>query len=147
MTRLYTAFVGCKVSQADSEAARAELLAAGFDEAVSAEDADVAVVHTCAVTREAERKSRQLAHRLARRGLRVVVAGCAATRDPAQFEGEAVTPLGKRSWEQVAVDLGADAPATAPPSAPSASSSLRSASSRPARRTRHVLKTQDGCGG
>lgn len=147
MTRLYTAFVGCKVSQADSEAARAELLAAGLDEAASAEDADVAVVHTCAVTREAERKSRQLAHRLARRGLRVVVAGCAVTRDATQFEGEAVTPLGERSWSELAADLGEHASATPPPGAPSASSSLRPASTSPSRRTRFVLKAQDGCGG
>jgi len=166
-TRLYTAFVGCKVSQADSEAARAELLAAGLEEAVTAEDADVAVIHTCAVTREAERKSRQLAHRLARRGVRVVVAGCAATRDAAQFDGEAVTPLGERSWAQLAVDLGAGAPVaalaaretgggamgTGEPSPREAPPSPREAppsppvSPRPGRRTRFVLKAQDGCGG
>ncbi|MBN2203578.1 MAG: MiaB/RimO family radical SAM methylthiotransferase [Thermoleophilia bacterium] len=160
MTRLYTAFVGCKVSQADSEAARTELLAAGLEEAVSAEDADVALIHTCAVTREAERKSRQLAHRLARRGLRVVVAGCAVTRDPAQFDGEAVTLLGERSWEQLAVDLGADAPA-APLAARetdggvtgTGETSPRAAQPSPRvppssrRRTRFVLKAQDGCGG
>jgi len=174
-TLLYTAFVGCKVSQADSEAARAELLAAGLEEAVTAEDADVAVVHTCAVTREAERKSRQLAHRLERRGLRVVVAGCAATRDAAQFDGEAVMPLGERSWAQLAVDLGAGAPVAAlaaretggveagtgktspgaaPPSPRAAPPGphVRRPGQRvprpsPRRRTRFVLKAQDGCGG
>ncbi len=151
VTRLFTAFVGCKVSQADSEAARAELLAAGLEEAGSAEDADVAVVHTCAVTGEAERKSRQLAHRLARRGLRVVVAGCAATRDAGQFAAEGVTPLGERPWAQLARDLGAPAPATAAADGAGAAAAggtgPEAAPRSASRRTRFVLKAQDGCGG
>ena len=111
MTRVHTAFVGCKVSQADSEAAGARLVAAGLEGASSPGSADIAVVHTCAVTAEAERKSRQLVRRLARRGLRVVVAGCAARRDAGQFVGEGVTLIGDRSWEQVAAELVAESPA------------------------------------
>ena len=78
MTRVAAAFVGCKVSQADSDEALARLCASGLDPAAR-DDADVVIVHTCCVTAEAERKSRQVARREARAGRRVVVAGCAAS--------------------------------------------------------------------
>ena len=78
MTSVAAAFVGCKVSQADGEAALRELAAAGLEIAGSRDAADVVVVHTCCVTAEAERKSRRLVRRAAADGRRVVVAGCAA---------------------------------------------------------------------
>ena len=77
MTRVAAAFVGCKVNQADSDEALARLCASGLSPAAR-DDADVVIVHTCCVTAEAERKSRQVARREARAGRRVVVAGCAA---------------------------------------------------------------------
>lgn len=150
MTRLLTVFVGCKVSQADSEAARAELLAAGLEEAASAAEADVAVVHTCAVTAEAERKSRKLVHRLSRQGLRVVVSGCAATRDAGQFGGAGVSTFCGQSWAEVAAEL------ASPERAPQAAGAGRDvlphgrpapAATRGRARTRVTLKVQDGCGG
>ncbi len=139
MTRVYSAFVGCKVSQADSDAARAQLLAAGLEAAATRGDADLAVVHTCAVTAEAERKSRQLVNRLARGGLPVIVTGCAVTLDATQFAADGVTSLGGRTWADIAGEVAGKSTATrvegsvpAPP---------------PRRRTRFVLKAQDGCGG
>ena len=64
MTRVYTAFVGCKVSQADADGLGAALQQDGHVR-VEAADAQVSVVVTCCVTAEAERKSRQLVNRLA----------------------------------------------------------------------------------
>jgi len=150
MTRVFMTFLGCKVSQADSEAARAELLADGLEEAASADEADVAVVHTCAVTAEAERKSRKLAHRMARRGARVVVAGCAVTRDAAQFTRDGATAFAGRSWADLADELGASAAAApaVPARAIPARDEAGAAAPRPSRgRTRATLKVQDGCGG
>ena len=48
------------------------------------------LLHTCGVTAEAERSSRQLARRLAAHGRPVVVAGCAAALRPEQFDGPGI---------------------------------------------------------
>ena len=141
MTRVASAFVGCKVSQADADQALAELRARGADVAARREDADVVVVHTCCVTVEAERKSRRLVRRLARDGRRVVVAGCAATLHPGQFDGAGVDVLGDRGWDEV-LDLD--------PPAGDEERGATAAALPPGRgggRTRLVLKVQDGCDG
>jgi threonylcarbamoyladenosine tRNA methylthiotransferase MtaB len=69
-------FLGCKVSYADAQAVREQLLRDGHLEAHGA--ADVAVVNTCCVTHEAVSKSRQAVSRAARVHGRVYVTGCAA---------------------------------------------------------------------
>src|SRR5213078_2774974 len=71
--------------------ARRALLAAGHVEAPEP-DAELHVINTCCITREAEAKSRQSARRSARTGRRVVVTGCAANLNAAQFD-ESVTAL------------------------------------------------------
>ncbi len=142
MTRVAAAFVGCKVSQADSDEALARLCASGLDPAAR-DDADVVIVHTCCVTAEAERKSRQVARREARAGRRVVVAGCAAALHPEQFLEAGLELLGGRSWDEVAEGCGA-ARAQATPAA----GGRRVAGARvPGARTRAVVKVQDGCAG
>ncbi len=145
MTRVHAAFVGCKVSQADGEAALAQLVAAGLRPVKDAESADVCVLTSCCVTAEAERKSRRLARRLAKDGRRVIVAGCAATLRPEQFEHPGVEVVGAEKWADVAARLGAREPdgACEPSSATRAG-----AVAPPARaRTRFMLKVQDGCAG
>lgn len=142
MTRVAAAFVGCKVSQADSDEALARLCASGLDPAAR-DDADVVIVHTCCVTAEAERKSRQVARREARAGRRVVVAGCAAALHPEQFLEPGLELLGGRSWDEVAEGYGV-ARAQATP----AEGGRRVAGTRvPGARTRAVVKVQDGCAG
>ena len=51
--------LGCKVNQYDADAMRAVLDRGGFRVCDAQEFADVYVINTCAVTAEAERKSRQ----------------------------------------------------------------------------------------
>jgi threonylcarbamoyladenosine tRNA methylthiotransferase MtaB len=70
---------GCRLNSFESEVVRAHAAAAGLD--------DVIVVHTCAVTAEAERQARQAirrAHR-ARPDARIVVTGCSAQIDPLAY--------------------------------------------------------------
>ena len=135
MTRVATAFVGCKVSQADGEEALAELAAAGLRPVRGSDAADVVVVYTCCVTAEAERKSRRLVRRIVRDGKRVIVAGCAAALRPEQFDGPGVEVLARPDWVAVAAaTLGAGSPP-------------QDAAATPAARTRFVLKVQDGCAG
>jgi threonylcarbamoyladenosine tRNA methylthiotransferase MtaB len=151
VTRVHAAFVGCKVSQADAEAALAQLAAAGLQPVKYAESADVCVLTSCCVTAEAERKSRRLARRLAKDGRRVIVTGCAATLRPEQFEHPGVEVLGDEGWADVAARLGAREPSTAgrPSSAGDPSSATRAGVAAPPGRvrTRFTLKVQDGCAG
>ncbi|MGH2980398.1 MAG: MiaB/RimO family radical SAM methylthiotransferase [Solirubrobacterales bacterium] len=154
MTTFHVKFLGCKVSQADAMQARAALLEAGHQEAPEAE-ADLQVVNTCCITREAEAKSRQSVRRSLQvpaaggsgRGVaggtrRVVVTGCAANLNAAQFdeiapEVTALVGTAEDVAHQVAgtagpgcIDLGAEA-------APGSPLSLG--------RTRGFVKVQDGC--
>jgi len=70
---------GCRLNAYESEILRRHARAAGLD--------DVVVVHTCAVTTEAERQARQAIRRARREHphARIVVTGCAAQIDPARF--------------------------------------------------------------
>ena len=74
------ATLGCRANQADSDRLRAILQSAGFEEKPFGEKVDCAVVNTCTVTAEADRKSRQLLRRALRvlppEG-KVVATGCA----------------------------------------------------------------------
>jgi threonylcarbamoyladenosine tRNA methylthiotransferase MtaB len=144
VTRVFAAFVGCKVSQADSEAALGRLAAAGLEPVGDAHDADVCLVSTCCVTAEAERKSRRLARRLAQGGRRVFVAGCAATLRAAQFEHPGVEVVAANGWATLAARLAAEERDAA--AAPTASSDVaRRLNART--RTRFTLKVQEGCAG
>ncbi len=105
MTKVAGSFAGCKVSQADGEEALAGLAAVGLQTVTAMEAADVVVVHTCCVTAEAERKSRRLVRRAASAGRRVVVAGCAASLHPEQFEGDGVTVAARPDWTALAERL------------------------------------------
>jgi len=103
-------FLGCKVSHADAHEVRERLLADGHVERES--PADVAVVNTCCVTREAVSKSRKEAARAARTHRRVYVTGCAANLAADAFAGlaENVIVVAKRSEDTpafVAGDVGA----------------------------------------
>jgi threonylcarbamoyladenosine tRNA methylthiotransferase MtaB len=103
-------FLGCKVSHVDAHEVRERLLADGHSE--RDDRADVAVVNTCCVTREAVSKSRKEAARAARTHRRVYVTGCGANLAADAFAGlpENVLVVRKRSEETpafVAGDVGA----------------------------------------
>ena len=109
MATFTTRFLGCKVSFADAQAIREQLLADGHRE--SAASADVAVVNSCCVTHEAVAKSRQAVSRLARTTARVYVTGCAANLADS-FAGMSpnvvvVPRTGEAAAEAVAGDVGA----------------------------------------
>jgi threonylcarbamoyladenosine tRNA methylthiotransferase MtaB len=74
---------GCRASHADGDALVAELSREGVS-AVSAADAALVVLNTCAVTAEAERTARAYLRRVKRENpkARVVVTGCYAQRAP-----------------------------------------------------------------
>lgn len=135
MTTFSVRFLGCKVSQADAMLIRDALRDAGHVEA-NAERADVHVINTCALTLEAERKSRQQVNRAARAATRTFVTGCAANLNRDQFTAAGVTVL-NGSADRVAQELVANL-----------TPDLRLAchdAERPAGRTRAFIKVQNGC--
>lgn len=82
--RVATTTMGCKVNQFETEAIRQALQGAEFELVPFDADADLYLVNTCTVTKEADRQARQLIRRALRRNPEafMVVAGCYAQRDP-----------------------------------------------------------------
>ena len=83
---------GCRASQADGAALKAQLLQAGLDEAPGAGSSDLAVLNTCTVTAAADAEVRRVVRRIHRSNprCRVLVTGCYAQRAPheiARLEG------------------------------------------------------------
>ena len=84
--------LGCKVNYAETSSIVDMLVAEGWRLNTLDDGADVIIIHTCAVTGEAERKSRQQIRKIIRKhpGSRVGVIGCYAQLDPkkvAEIEG------------------------------------------------------------
>ena len=143
LTTFHTKFLGCKVSQADAMLARTRLLEAGHVEAPE-DEADLHVVNTCCITREAEAKSRQSVRRSAngRAGRRVVVTGCAANLNATQFDEIApeVTAL-----VGTADDVAAEVAGLAGPGCVDVETDVLARQPLSATRTRGFVKVQDGC--
>lgn len=88
--------LGCKVNEVESAQIAAELEKRGFETSESLCPADIYVLNTCAVTKEAERKSRQLVARALKfnPAARVYVCGCASEKDGGQFKKPCVRYIG-----------------------------------------------------
>ncbi len=87
--------LGCKVNKYESDALIFELKNRGFETSDKLENADAFIINTCAVTNEAEKKSRQMIER-ARKcnpNAKIYIMGCASQNRPQQFEGHDVTFL------------------------------------------------------
>jgi threonylcarbamoyladenosine tRNA methylthiotransferase MtaB len=149
-------FLGCKVSQADAMIARRALLAAGHVE-VPEDEAELHVINTCCITSEAEAKSRQSVRRSLRSAGEVLVSGCAANLDAAQFraiDGRVRTFVG--SAEEVAERMAAGLGGCADldhdvltrdqhARTPRAGEPGLGQETERAARTRGFIKIQDGC--
>ncbi len=79
--------LGCKVNEAESDSLLAGLEVRGWETSCVPCAADLYIINTCAVTAEAEKKSRQAVARLKKfnPSAPVLVCGCASQRDPEAF--------------------------------------------------------------
>lgn len=84
--------LGCKVNKYESDALIFELKNRGFDANDKLEFADAYIINTCAVTNEAEKKSRQMIERAKKfnQNAKVFVMGCASQNRVNQFEEKGV---------------------------------------------------------
>ena len=78
--------LGCKVSQYETEAIAEKFEACGYTVCDFSEACDVYVINTCTVTREADRKSRQVIRRAKKANPEslVLVCGCYSQRSPGE---------------------------------------------------------------
>lgn len=129
--------LGCKVNRVEADTIGAALLAAGWERADSG--ADVAIVNTCTVTAEADRKTRKEVNRAVARNPQacVMVTGCAATIEPEVYE--ALSPRVRVVAKNAVVQ---ECFALAGASYEHAPAVLRVGEAFP---TRVGIKVQDGC--
>lgn len=129
--------LGCKVNEVESASIMAGLEMNGWEVSDKLGFADIYVLNTCAVTSEAEKKSRQLISR-ARKfnpAARIYVCGCASIKNCAPFKekgAEYVCALGdkKAVLEAVCADFGGECAVSCYPKQT---------------KTRAFIKIQDGC--
>lgn len=78
---------GCTANHADSAAMRDSLIISGWSVVDSAEQADVVIINTCAVTGHTARSMLKAASRHRGNGKRVIVAGCLTAAEPGMLDG------------------------------------------------------------
>lgn len=85
--------LGCKVNEVESASIMAALDKLGYETGDTLGYADIYVLNTCAVTREAERKSRQLISRARRFNpdAEIYVCGCASQKDATSYVSKGAT--------------------------------------------------------
>lgn len=79
--------LGCKVNKYESDSLLQSFKNMGYEISDKLEFADIYVVNTCAVTSEAEKKSRQMLARCRKfnPNAKIYVCGCASQKNPSQF--------------------------------------------------------------
>ena len=82
--------LGCKVNECESDSLISGLVDLGYEVSDKLVKADLYIVNTCAVTNEAEKKSRQMASRIRKLSpnAKIIFTGCAVQKDPKQFENK-----------------------------------------------------------
>jgi threonylcarbamoyladenosine tRNA methylthiotransferase MtaB len=140
--------LGCKVNQAEAASLRRSLEEFGLKPARRGQAAEFAVLMTCTVTGAAARGSRQAARRLARAnpGARVVVTGCDIQAGPQTYQDEGFIVVGRSELAELGRIIAKDAGwPKAMPAAPDSGALCPGWEAPGPRRTRGLLKVQDGC--
>lgn len=136
--------LGCKVNECESDSLISGLKARGYEVSDKLVKADLYIVNTCAVTAEAEKKSRQTASRIKKlnENAKIIFTGCATQKDPNSFTGKSDSFLvtGTFSKEKILDFLDKNGKMLFPE--PKEFEELSPVSSL---RTRTYIKVQDGC--
>ena len=143
--------LGCKLNFSETSTVGKILKEAGVRTAKKGEVADICIINTCSVTDMADKKCRQIIHRLVKEnpGAFVVVTGCYAQLKPEQvasIEGVDLV-LGAEQKGDLVNYLGSLQKHEHGETFTSATNNIRSFSPSCSRgdRTRYFLKVQDGC--
>ncbi|MHB0874681.1 MAG: MiaB/RimO family radical SAM methylthiotransferase [Anaerolineae bacterium] len=138
--KVYVTSLGCRLNQSEMSDLAQRLANAGHTVVTSPSEADVVVANTCAVTAEAERKSRQLLRRLRRDAGAAFIAatGCLAELHPGLKDDDipADIVLGNEGKRRLLGD-----PGSLLPLAPGIEDSPPATGGR----TRALVRIQEGC--
>ena len=136
--------LGCKVNQYEAECIANRLKDEGHQIVEPTEPADIYILSTCAVTNEAERKSRQMLTKLRKQNpnAKIIVCGCASQHNSKQFaEKPNVTiTLGTSGKDWIPNLLDCKGDYTVEPT-----TDYESLGKPSLHRTRAFVKIQDGC--
>lgn len=99
--------LGCKVNTCESESIATKLRSLGHIVVNEFEKADAYIINTCAVTQEAEKKSRQCVARVRKynKNAKIYIIGCASEKDPEQFLSKNAEYIGGTSFKEKVCDL------------------------------------------
>ena len=136
--------LGCKVNECESDSLISGLIDRGYEVSDKLVKADLYIVNTCAVTAEAEKKSRQTASRIKKLNpnAKIIFTGCATERNPKSFSEKSNEYLVTGSFnKQKILDL-LDKKGQMLFAEPGAFEELLPVTSL---RTRTYVKVEDGC--
>ena len=141
--RIYLESLGCKLNQAECDTLAHQFSQSGYAVVDRAQDADVCVFNSCAVTNAAAGKSRRRVHTLRRLNpaLRFVFTGCYAGIGDGDLDADLIVPNNSKAdllslLEARLEGWGLPAPASGEAAGPTAGRPMR---------TRPLVKIQDGC--
>ncbi len=136
--------LGCKTNLYESGQIVTALINKGHNAFLGLKKADLYVLNTCAITKEAERKSRQLVARAKRLNpcAKIVVVGCASEKNAKQFNNIADVTLIKGTAGKTNV---ADAILQAGTNVERLPTTYEESVFSAQQRTRALVKIQDGC--
>ena len=142
MNRVCVFTLGCKVNQYESESIADALRERGCSVTDQLSVCDAYIINTCAVTREAERKSRQMITKIHKLNpdAPIYIVGCASQKDAQAFIGKKNVKVvcGTAGKREIVNLLGREGVFVGPPSGVY-EDVLRTL------RTRAFVKIQDGC--
>jgi threonylcarbamoyladenosine tRNA methylthiotransferase MtaB len=144
--RIHLSALGCRLNEAELEQWATAFKGAGDQITTQTDDADVLVMNTCAVTKEAVRKSRQKLQRLQRENpsAKLVVSGCYSELAPAADMAElGVDLIVPNTQKDNLVTLTRSA--FADPGMPQAATIPATTALFNRNRHRAFIKIQDGC--
>jgi len=136
--------LGCKVNECESDSLIAGLSERGYEVSDKLVPADLYIVNTCAVTAEAEKKSRQTASRIKKlnANAKIIFTGCASEKSYSSFADKSNTYLvtGAFSKNKILEMLDKTGVHMSPPSL-----EFEELNVVKSLRTRTYVKVQDGC--
>ena len=142
MKKISIVTLGCKVNQYESEEIAEQLEHDGYETTMGLIPADIYVINTCAVTNEAERKSRNIITKLLKlnENAKIYVCGCASEHNSDKFrKGDYIKSIiGNRQKLDIVRQIESD-------DEEFVSNQKSLASVRVTDRTRAVLWVQNGC--
>lgn len=133
--------LGCKVNTCESESIATKLRSLGHTVVNEFEKADAYIINTCAVTQEAEKKSRQCVARVRKynKDAKIYIIGCASEKDPEQFLSKNAEYIGGNAFKEKVCDLPEGTEKVEIPE------SYEYMTYSENSRTRAFVKIQDGC--